>query len=334
MTDVTLGQGHMENETTMPRGPTLSVVIPVYDEAAHLSDSLAHIRRVLDGMAEPYELIVIDDGSRDATWNTIVEAAANGSVARGLRLSRNFGKEAALCAGLERARGEAVVVMDGDLQHPPELISQMVSVWRESGCSIVEAVKTSRGRESLTTKAGSKLFYGIVTRLSGFDLRGASDFKLLDRRALDAWLQMKERTVFFRGMTAWLGHHRRQVPFAVDARAGGRSRWGTLRLVRLAFDAVTAFSSLPLQLVTFAGLAFFFAAGVLGVQTLLMKASGRAVDGFTTVILLQLIIGSLLMLSLGIIGQYLAKVYDEVKGRPRYLVAAETLSQSTGDSSD
>ncbi len=237
-----------------------------------------------------------------------------------MRLSRNFGKELALCAGLERARGDAVVVMDGDGQHPPSLLPIMVETWRTSGADIVQAVKVDRGRESPTSKLGAFLFYVILNKLSGFELKGASDFKLVNRKVLDTWLAMRERNVFFRGMTAWMGFKVAQIPFEVAARRTGKSGWSYFRRAKLALIGITTFSSFPLHFVTFAGVVFFIFAVGLGIQTLYLKLAGRAFTGFATVILLELIIGSLLMISLGIIGEYLARIYEEVKGRPRYIV--------------
>jgi polyisoprenyl-phosphate glycosyltransferase len=262
----------------------------------------------------------VDDGSSDETWRIITEEAKGFSALRGLRLSRNFGKESALCAGLEHARGDAVILMDGDGQHPPSLLPEMVRMWQTSGADIIEAVKRSRGRESLVGKSGALVFYFLLDKLSGFDFKGASDFKLLNRKAVNAWLKMGERNVFFRGMTAWMGFTTVRIPFEVVPRSGGQSTWSYLKRMKLALTGITSFSSLPLQLVTFAGALFLVFSVVLGAQTLFLQLSGRAVSGFATVILLLLIIGSLLMISLGIIGEYLARIYEEVKGRPRYLI--------------
>jgi dolichol-phosphate mannosyltransferase len=211
--------------------------------------------------------------------------------------------------------------MDGDGQHPPSLLPEMVSAWRETGVDIVEAMKITRGKETFFSKLSAGLFYLIWNKLSGFELKGATDFKLLNRRAADAYLQMEEHNVFFRGMTAWLGFRRVQIPFEVAGRVGGQSGWSVLRRLGLAVTGITAFSALPLQIITFAGMLFLLFAFALSVQTLFVFLSGEAVSGFTTVILLLLVVGSALMISLGIIGEYLARIYQEVKGRPRYIVA-------------
>jgi len=298
----------------------LSVVMPVFREGAHLPAFLATVRTALEQCNLAYELVLVDDGSPDDTWRVIgAEAKANRRL-RALRLSRNFGKESALCAGVEHARGDAVIVMDADGQHPPSLLPDMVRLWQSSGADIVEAVKRRRGRESLSSKLGAQLFYFILNRLSGFHFKGASDFKLMNRKAVDAWLKMHERNVFFRGMTVWMGFTTVQIPFEVVPRSAGRSTWSVLKRLKLALIGITAFSSFPLHLVTFAGVIFLGISVLLALETLYLKLAGRAVSGFATVILLELIIGSLLMISLGIIGEYLARIYEEVKGRPRYLI--------------
>jgi glycosyltransferase involved in cell wall biosynthesis len=300
--------------------PFLSVVIPVFREGAQLSGFLAAARNSVSQCNLLYELVLVDDGSPDDTWRVITAEAKVSRTMRALRLSRNFGKEAALCAGLEHARGDAVIVMDADGQHPPSLIPEMVRTWQSSGADIVEAVKRKRGRESLASKLGALLFYFILNKLSGFHFKGASDFKLMNRKAVDAWLRMHERNVFFRGMTVWMGFTAVQIPFEVVPRSAGQSTWSVFKRLKLALIGITAFSSFPLHLVTLAGLLFLGLSVLLGLETLYLKLTGQAVSGFATVILLELIIGSLLMISLGIIGEYLARIYEEVKGRPRYLV--------------
>ena len=307
--------------------PSLSVVIPVFREGAQLSSFLTAVRTGLSRCNLSYELVLVDDGSPDDTWRIITSEAKSSQAICALRLSRNFGKESALCAGLEHARGDAVIVMDADGQHPPSLIPDMVRMWQSSGAEIVEAVKRKRGRESLSSKLGARLFYFILNRLSGFHFKGASDFKLMNRKAVDAWLQMHERNVFFRGMTVWMGFTTVQIPFEVVPRSAGQSTWSVFKRLKLALIGITAFSSFPLHLVTLAGMVFLGVSFLLGIQTLYLKLTGQAVSGFATVILLELIIGSFLMISLGIIGEYLARIYEEVKGRPRYLVKESIESE-------
>jgi polyisoprenyl-phosphate glycosyltransferase len=309
--------------------PSLSAVMPVFREGAHLSGFLAAVCSSLEKCNLPYELVLVDDGSPDDTWQVIATEAKSYRALRALRLSRNFGKESALCAGLEHARCNAVIVIDADGQHPPSLIPEMVRLWQSSGADIVEAVKRRRGREPLSSKLGAELFYFILNKLSGFHFKGASDFKLMNRKAVDAWLKMHERNVFFRGMTVWMGFTTVQIPFEVVPRSAGQSTWSILKRLKLALIGITAFSSFPLHIVTFSGVIFLGLSVLLGLETLYLKLTGRAVSGFATVILLELIIGSLLMISLGIIGEYLARIYEEVKGRPRYLVK-ESIEPHTG----
>ena len=227
-----------------------------------------------------------------------------------------------MAAGLERARGRAIIVMDGDLQHPPAVVPEMVRRWRE-GAEVVEAVKQHRGTARIGAGVRARIFNSLFSRLTGFDLHGATDFKLMDRRVVDAWRTMSERNLFFRGMNAWLGFRRVRIPFDVEQRAEGRSQWSPWQLARLAETAVTSFSSAPLYLIIAAGLTFAIVAVVLGAQTIYLKLTGRAIDGFTTVILLLLIIGSVLMVGMGLVGIYLARIYEEVKRRPRYVIAEQ-----------
>jgi glycosyltransferase involved in cell wall biosynthesis len=307
----------------MSETPVLSVVLPCLNEGAHLEESLGVIARAVEDAGVSYELIVIDDGSSDDTWEVLKRCRESRPQLRAVRLSRRFGKEFALCAGMERARGQGLLVMDGDLQHPPSLIPRMVAAWREEGFEVVQGQKEHRGEEPFLSALGARFFYGWMRRLSGFDLHGASDFQLLDRRAVDAWRTMGERGVFFRGMSAWLGFKRKQIPFRVEERAGGATRWGPLGLARLAVTSITAFSSAPIHLLTLTGAVFFLFALLLGIHTLYNWLSGRAEQGFTTVIVLVLLVGSLLLMGLGLIGLYVSRIYDEVKGRPRYVVADE-----------
>lgn len=293
-----------------------------------MEEVLARLDEVLLELNVAYEVVMVDDGSVDGTWACIEQLAQEHAHLVALRLSRNFGKEAALAAGLEVARGKAVVLLDGDLQHPPKLIKEMFARWQTGEVDLVEAIKEKRGREPFWMRLGAGLFYSFLTRLGGASLEGATDFKLLDRSVVDAWKQMGERNIFFRGMAAWLGFRRETVAFQVPERVGGVSRWSFWQLLRLAITGVTSFTSLPLHLTTIIGLLFFLFSLVLGSHTLYMKFSGQAVSGFATVILLLLIMGSCILVSIGIVGIYIARIYEEVKGRPRFLVAERLESRS------
>ncbi len=298
----------------------VSIVVPVYNEAAHIRSSMAYVAKICDDAAIPYELVLVDDGSKDESWKEISRMAKEDDRVTAVRLSRNFGKEPALCAGLDAAMGDAVIVMDADLQHPPEFIPEMVRLWKE-GAEVVEGVKSSRGKEKRTYRFCAKLFYGMINKATGIDFDNASDFKLLDRKVVEAMKQMPERMTFFRGMSAWVGFERKTFEFEVAERVDGASKWSLKRLITLAVTAVTSYTSAPLHCITVLGVVMFIGAIILGIQTLYMKIAGYAQDGFTTVILLLLLIGSMIMISLGIIGLYLMKIYHEIKGRPRYLTS-------------
>lgn len=304
----------------------LSIVIPVYNEQSHIASSIATVRRILDEAKIAHQFILVDDGSRDRTWPELQVLAQSQPHIKAYKLSRNFGKEAAICAGLEHVDSYAALVMDADLQHPPELIPAMVAKMQE-GYDVVEGVKAHRGHEAQLYKLGAKAFYSSFMRLTGFDLRDASDFKLMNRPAIDAWRRLPERDTFFRGMSAWVGFRRYAMPFQVARRVEGVSKWSPIKLSRLFVSAISSFSSLPLQIVTILGALFFVSSLVLAVWTLYMKFAGTALSGFTTVILLQLIIGSAIMFGLGTIGLYLARIYDEIKARPRYLIEQSAHSR-------
>jgi dolichol-phosphate mannosyltransferase len=302
----------------------ISVLIPFYNEESQIPITLSALLPVLESLGCDFEAVLVDDGSSDGTWRALRAAAAEDARIHAIRFSRNFGKEAALCAALDVADGDACIVMDGDLQHPPSVLPEMVRLWREEGFEIVEGVKSSRGRESLGSRLNAALFYRLFKRLSGFDLENASDFKLLDRRVVSEWRRLGEHDTFFRGLSAWLGFQRCKVPFEVAERKAGTSKWSPLKLLRLSLNAITSFSAMPLQFVSFIGGVLIVLSLALGIQTLVLWATGGAASGFTTVILLLLLIGGCIMLSLGLIGLYLARIFDEVKGRPRYIVADDT----------
>lgn len=312
----------------------LSLVIPVYNEGSHIKNTIGIIENTLINNNIRYEFILIDDGSRDNTWEELKKLAEANPHITSLRLSRNFGKESALCAGLEYAGGAMVLVMDADLQHPPEIIPEMVKAWREEGYDVVEGIKSSRGKENPVYRLCAKIFYYIIYKTSEINLGKASDFKLMDRKVIEAWKEMPERATFFRGMTAWLGFDRKQILFDVAERVNGKTKWSFLRLIRLAMNAITSYTSVPLHCITVLGIIMFIGAFLLGIQTLYMKFAGKATSGFTTVILLQLIIGSSIMISLGMIGIYLTKIYKEVKARPRYLISKCVRSRSCAKEED
>ena len=307
----------------------LSVVLPAYNEEAMLLKAAETLKEILEKEKIEYQLIFVDDGSRDQTWSLITEAARRDSHVTGIHFSRNFGKEAAIFAGLANAEGDCAAVMDCDLQHPPQTLVQMYRLWQE-GYEVVEGVKRTRGKESAIHRASAGLFYKIMSSATKIDMSRASDFKLMDRRAVDSLLEMPERNAFFRAMSSWIGFRSTTVEFDVQEREAGESKWSTRSLIRYALTNIVGYSSAPMQMVTGAGAVVFLMAVVLGIQTLVKYFSGHAVEGFTTVILLLLFIGSVIMISLGIIGYYISRIYEEVKGRPRYIISrkiqGETLS--------
>lgn len=298
----------------------MSVVLPAFNEEAILLKAAETLKYILDQEKIEYELVFVDDGSRDHTWQMIEMAAKEDSHVHGVHFSRNFGKEAAIFAGLAAAAGDCVAVMDCDLQHPPETLVKMFRCW-EQGYEVVEGVKRSRGKESIFHAASAGLFYKMMSKASGIDMSRASDFKLMDRRAVSVLLEMPERNSFFRAMSSWIGFRSISVEFDVQEREAGESKWSTKTLIKYAITNIVGYSSVPMQFVTGAGVLVFFMAVILGIQTLAKYFSGQAVEGFTTVILLLLILGSIIMISLGVIGYYISRIYEEVKGRPRYIIS-------------
>lgn len=298
----------------------LSVVIPSYNEAGLIDRTAQRLSQILTEADIPHELVFVDDGSRDATWDEIQAACRRDAQVRGISFSRNFGKEAAIFAGLEAAAGDCCAVIDCDLQHPPEKLVDMYRLW-EQGWEVVNGVKSDRGRESLLHRLAVRCFYGLMSRAVKLDMSRSSDFKLMDRRVVNTLLDLSERKTFFRALVGWVGFRSIDVEYCVAERADGKTHFSTASLFRYAISNITAYSSAPMQIVTVMGGVFLLAALVLGVQTLLRWASGTAADGFTTVIILLLLIGSILMIGLGIIGYYISQIFIECKARPRYLVA-------------
>lgn len=301
----------------------LSVVLPAYNEETNIANTVKTLRDLFEREKIDYELVFISDGSGDNTFAEIQKAAAEDPRVRGAEFSRNFGKEAGIFAGLELASGDAVVVMDCDLQHPPETIPKMWRLW-QGGAEIVEGIKSSRGRESIFYKMSAGLFYKVMSRLIKMDMSSSSDFKLLDRKVVNVLLDLPERNTFFRALTFWAGFETEKVEYEVQERKYGTSKWSFFSLMKYAVENATSFSTLPLQIVTVIGIISIVFSVILAVQTLARYLMGSAVEGFTTVILLILIIGGFIMLSLGIIGHYIARIYEEVKGRPKYIISKVT----------
>ncbi len=250
----------------------------------------------------------------------ISEICSKNKNIKGFNFSKNFGKEAAIFAGLTYATGDCCAVIDADLQHPPQTLIKMYEKWQE-GYEIVEGVKASRGKESFLHKLAAKNFYSLISKATNIDMSRASDFKLLDRKAVNILRAMPEKHIFFRALSSWVGFKTTSVEFHVQEREAGESKWSTYSLFKYALTNITSFSTAPMQIVTLSGIVFLLFSLILGVQSLYKNFMGQALEGFTTVILLLLIIGSILMLSLGIIGYYIAKIYEETQNRPRFIVS-------------
>ncbi len=307
----------------------ISVVVPVHNEQSGLERFWESLCNTLQQCEESFETILVDDGSTDQSWQIITGLSlANHEIPlRGIRLSRNFGKEAAILAGLRESTGEAAIVLDADLQHPPTLIPEMIARWNLGQVPIVEAVKRERQQESGVRRLGARVYYRAFALSSGMAMQGSTDFKLLDRRVVEQYTRLPEVNRFFRGLTHWLGYESVALEFTPPARVRGKSTWNLGQLLKLARSTIISFSSLPLRLVTWiGGLGILFSFG-LTLQTLWYKWQGLAEEGFPTVILLILGMGSMILLGLGLIGEYVAEIYQEVKKRPAYVIAQSVSSE-------
>ena len=298
----------------------LSVVIPAFNEQEMVPAAAEQIDGILSRAGIPHELIFIDDGSRDATWAEIRAESEHRDTVRGVHFSRNFRKEAAIFAGLQAADGDCVAVIDCDLPHPPEKLVEMYRLW-EQGVEVVEGVKTDRGEESLAHRVAAKTFYRLISEATHIDMTRASDFKLLDRKAVNVLLSMREKRAFFRALSSWIGFRTAEVPYEVRERAAGESKWSTWLLIKYALSNITAFTSLPLHLITGCGAASFLAALIVGIVSIVRLAMGRVVTGLTGAVILLLFLSGLIMVGLGIIGYYLGNIYMEIQDRPRFIVS-------------
>ena len=307
----------------------LSVVIPSYNEEENIESTAKTIGDILTEADIDYELVFVSDGSKDRTFETVEELSKTDSRIKGIQFSRNFGKESAIFAGLAEAKGDCVSVIDCDLQHPPKTLVEMYRLW-EQGYEVVEGIKSSRGKESIFHKMFAAMFYGIMSNLMKIDMNATSDFKLLDRKAVDALLSLNESNTFFRALSFWVGFRSVQVEYDVQERAKGKSKWSFGGLVKYAITNTTSFTTAPLRIIAVVGMLMVICSVALAVETLVVYFMGAAVEGFTTVILLLLLIGGAIMVSLGIIGHYLGRIYEEVKGRPRYIIRnrTENLNQT------
>lgn len=298
----------------------LSVILPSYNEELMIEKTARTLKEVFDGVEFDYELIFVDDGSKDTTWKKIAMESERDERVHGVHFSRNFGKESAVMAGLAEANGDCCVVIDCDLQHPPVKILEMYELWKQ-GYEVIEGQKSDRGKESVMHTFAAHTFYALISKAVGFDMEDASDFKLLDRKAVNVLLNMREKNAFFRALSSWIGFETAAVSFEVQDREAGESKWSTKSLIKYALNNITSFSTVPMQMVTILGVIMFITTIIFGVTALVQKFMGIAQPGFTTVILLLLFSSSIIMISLGIIGYYIARIYEEIKGRPRYIIS-------------
>jgi len=300
----------------------ISIVVPAYNEEAGIERTVREIQDALVGCGIEHEIIVVDDGSRDGTYRKVQEMTQNNKTIRGIRFSRNFGKESAILAGLQAMRGEAAITIDADLQHPPQLIPEMVGRWR-NGARVVHAVKRNREGDGLAVRCRAALFNRLFTMVGGIDMNNASDFKLLDRVAVDVVVsQLKEKRRFYRGLVQWVGFEQETLSFDVEARRSGTGKWSFRDLVSLGITAIISFTSTPLRIVTVLGIVTLCFALLVASETLWSVYKGKSVSGFATLEITILLIGSFIMISLGIVGEYIAKIYDETKARPSYIVGS------------
>lgn len=297
----------------------ITMVIPAYNEAANVVHIVEAIDKIVKGLDYDFEFMFIDDGSTDDTYARLVDLAERRNDINVIKFSRNFGKEAALCAGLNYCKSDAAIILDADLQHPPHIIQGMIYEW-EQGAHVVDAVKIVRQKENIVKRVLSLSFYRLMHMLTGINLTGASDYKLLDRKAIEILNTLEEKNRFFRGLTSWVGFRHSRIEFRVEERKEGVTKWNLMRLIKLSLDAITSYTSKPLHVVTLFGLFTLAFSVLLGLQTLYNKLYGHAVSGFTTVILILLLMSSIIMISIGVLGLYLSRIFNEVKNRPIYIV--------------
>ncbi len=311
-----------------PEPIELSIIVPAFREGRSLVTAIEQIRSSALSVTASIEIIVVDDGSDDDTWICIQNLSATYEEIRGIRFSRNYGKDSAVAAGLNQCVGEAAVIIDADLQHPPTLIPRLYVEWKRNGRLIVAAVKRAREDEPFLRRTASRVFSALATLLTSLDLRRSTDCKLLARPVIEAWKNLGEYRIFFRGMVDWLGFEQTTISFDVAPSLRRGSTWSSVKLLRLAAYSVISYSSIPLRIAHIISALFLLFAIVLGADTLFLWFTGRAFTGFTTVIILILLASGLQLGVLAIIAEYLAAVYEEVKRRPRYVIAESIPRQS------
>lgn len=305
----------------MKASQVLSIVVPMYNEAENIGPFYERLKKVLDNIGEPYEIICVNDGSTDATLENLLKLREKDSNIKVVDLSRNFGKEIALTAGLDFSSGMAVIPIDADLQDPPELIPQLVAKWKE-GYEVVYAVRKSRLGESLFKKLTAHLFYRLAEKIMDINIpRDTGDFRLMDRSAVDPLKTMRERNRFMKGLFAWVGFKQFAIYYERDPRHKGKTKWNFFKLLNFAIEGITSFSYVPLRLATYIGLvialmSFFYAAYIM-ISTLIY---GNPVPGYPSLITIILFLGGVQLICIGILGEYMGRIYNEVKQRPVYVI--------------
>ena len=303
----------------------ISLIIPSYNEEKSIRPFYERTKKVFEKIKNSdentkYEFIFVNDGSEDSTWNEISKLAETYTNTVGVNFSRNFGKESAIMAGLKVAEGDCCVVIDCDLQHPPETILEMYNLWKK-GYEIIDGVKADRGKESIFHKGSASLFYKIMSNAIGFDLRNGSDFKMLDRKVVNVLLSLTEYHVFFRGLTSWVGFNRISVEYKVEERKFGTTKWSTYSLIKYALKNISSFSTVPMQLVTYIGIVFLAFFLIVGIYTLISYILNNTVSGYATIVCLILIVGSCNLIGIGIVGYYVSKIFEQVQNRPSYIIS-------------
>jgi glycosyltransferase involved in cell wall biosynthesis len=312
-------------------GPTYSIVIPVLDEEATLAELHRRVTGVMERLDGPAELVVVDDGSTDGSWEVIRDLARRDPRVRPVRLSRNWGHQIAITAGMDHALGDAVVVMDADLQDPPEVVLEMARRWRE-GAQVVYARRARRAGESRAKRATAAGFYRVLDRISEVPIpRDVGDFRLMDRVVVDAVGHMREHNRYLRGMVAWAGYRQDEVTYDRDARHAGATKFSLSRMLRFATDGVLSFSAAPLRLALRVGLLVSAVSFAYGVVAVLLKVTGAfTVPGWTSLVVVVALMGGMQLVVLGVMGEYIARIHDEVKARPLYLTQPPEAEARSG----
>jgi polyisoprenyl-phosphate glycosyltransferase len=310
-----------KTSTSRKNLPTISIVIPVFNEAESLPLLFDHLKPVLQALPYTFEIVFVDDGSTDQTYQLIKEHQRHDRRVKALSFSRNFGHQAALTAGLQYATGDAVITMDGDLQHPPSLIPSLIEKWRE-GFQIVFTTREATADEPLLKKITSRLFYRIINAFSDTPVQPfGADFRLLDRKVVNSLNTLEERDRFLRGLIGWMGFASVGVPFTADARVAGTSKYSTKKMVKLAVDGITSFSAAPLHFVTYLGLIVSFFSFLYGLYSIYAYFfTSRTIPGWTSILVAVLFLGGVQLISIGFLGEYLIRVYNEAKGRPLFII--------------